>query len=1724
MKRVLPILTTWALVITAPNAHAQVSSADNLCVDAGGMGEPCSSEADCATRSYATDCVQLVANDPASRSCQAPCGRSNGNGGTIADRAACGLGETCVASPGDGSFYCKPAKFRMDLNLLDQCISHFLRGTEPSLGSTNECSLEANLNRFLDQDSDLDFDIFDTQRCIQAFLAQPECDTSVGACPSDDLTFCTSDDDCGPGLHCGEGNFCTRECGFIASREPGVGLIERQCAGRLKTCNYERGRCDVTDVELFSCAVDRDCPSGSYCFLGRCAETCSRAIDCPDSQWFCTANNRCRVRPSPDAEPGFVFDPRNYAILFGTNDVELTPIENETEAPLLIMDLTTKKEVRGNPSVGFGYRVEVTYALKQDQRCNKSPDEWTLEERADCLIDDTEEFVTALNPYGTIFAVGQPGLRIRLNTGAADRLTPGSYMATVSVIFDNGYQDRFLVRYVKTTPSGEYTGTMNVYVGREDNSLNGSRPMVITAKLDIRPTVMRWTDLLAAENMGGGEDLVDLTEGYLVHGLIHGNEALPFAWPNATSPGQNEIPVKGLYSPQLGRMRLLSVIDIPANFCISQAGPCDPSADDLKVQNLFGRDLRRIIQFAGTFDDLTRRFFGIYRERVAGLIPTGELTLDGSFVLSQKLPDESEVPLTDPLRPVSKPATISFPSLSALRTAVDAEVTQYCASHSAERSKFSSASAYRTYLGQPDFPVFDDVVEFKALVQDGLDNILSSDDRADDALTLYDFLTGRIVLCGEEEVGGEGPGTTPAPACVDEEKLRCGLALYRRAIINQFVDTSDLGNAGTGELQLFCTATLPTSGCGLPAADHRALRTLQEHNRFHQELSQATKFQADRDVSDAFFALYRNRVNPFTQGAALSFKADKLKSAFELHNSLLSLFTTTTASSVLFNWPMSRFQGIGTEWLRQMQVLARDRLEAQAQLVDLRRRVFASSTSGDQLLGEHLAQQEYLLQAYLIALQRQWQGADFNYAGDAKRAFDQVSEMLLQLHESRNPLGISPDRVFFENSDPTKVNWHNYLSVLIGDDGDGGLIAKGHAEIDAAVTNLQASLQDVDALEDSIFDINDSLEGTLTELCGDSTPRSCTELINLFNSRNGGNATQVINTITQNLTTNCSFSLAPSIDCGGLVTAFKGSVATDPPCPLNALNHTISVRGEPRACVGGEMGSLLQQREALLIERDGMVREMQTLFKQIEEFLSTRQYIEGINIGRRLKWIITRAIVFGLTVADKGTKTAEEITSEALEGADCVIIAGFAVGTSCGGSVAAGVGKSAITAARGIVEALLEAVKDELENILEIFDMEYDFAVDRREAQRELADMKTGVDGFYAAYKANQQALFDLEVQIEQVRFLAEDAAAGTSDRLGLLLDHLVGRESGSVLVGNHLVGQSARTFRRALNVTYRMVLAFAHRYNLPDSDVTALTTQVFQAVTLDDIESVINTLAEMERTYCSRESIDCDAFNNLNVMRFSLRDELFPQLRDIVDPVTGSVVTRGQQFHNIITSPPYLRRRVRGVWPVDQIEIPFSIFLQKQDNMDPPRWLLDPTQCNHILDGDASGDPSTGGTVAVNVVGTNLGDSSRSVSYELGRGHIDYLRACHAEAFQAEIGTDPILDYPIETQVVGYAPESVEGQLITPPTYYVRSGELPACINEAESRGVLPDASCWRFFARDRALAAPDYTLYIPLSIDGAETGNTWVTGEGLPEAQRPVIEDIVVYLRYRSRPISEP
>ncbi|MGM0577192.1 MAG: hypothetical protein ACQEXJ_15815 [Myxococcota bacterium] len=1804
-----------------------VDSTPNTCTDAGGRGTPCTEDADCAQNLFATVCVET--GDGGGR-CEAPCESEGETPG--ADPMQCSIGETCVAgTPRSQSnsvvHYCEPQRFRVDLNLLDLCIKHYLDKTTPVFSGA-ECSLQRNLNRLLDQNGDARFDLFDLDLCVLAFVEQRGCERDaedVLHAVDPGVRCCEEDDDCGRGSYCDpQRNICQRDCGPVASREESLGTLDRECTGALQVCHEERGRCETVDVTEQTCEVDQDCPAGAYCFLGHCAPNCYRSTDCPDSGWYCTRTNKCRALPPPEADEGFQFVPDNYAIRFVRDGLRLDAVQNTDSSQLAIMDLVTKRQVFDNSSVAFGYRMEITYGLKQDTAClqpfvdcsdpeQRPPGETEIECTArqdDCLIDPTEEWIRPTSPFGMVSAAGTPSIGVELEESVADDLTPGTYSAEVRLIFDNGDSDTIPVTYTKASPSGEYEGTLTVYMGAVENALNGNRPLQFGMRIKVYPDETRqWNELMAAHELDvDDEGLVDITTGQLVHASLHGDSALAFTRGGAGSDVPDEVHFVGLYSPELGRLRLAGVIDIPADFRIdADGGSCDPDSEALCVRNLFGRDLRRRIEFIGPFEEGIGRFHGIYRETLFGLVPDDGVTLEGGFILDQAVADDSPLPVDSPVA-ASDVSSFEFPTVTAAD--LDAEVA--CQGITSDRvedalADFSSyiAQAERGGTGTPDNPfgrttVFPDLVRFRDAIEMALgaldsDNFDETGDPTDVEaspeeisqahLNVYDFLSDWIVRCDDTDA-------SPPPGCIDEAALRCGLAIHQEAILDGTVDLDAVESPGGSPAgvtpDLFCLDTLPTEGCPSEATgsgfDYSDLFAMQEHNRFWQNLAQVLKFEADRARSDAFLTLFRNEVDPFAQGSALSYKADRLRDAIARYDEVLELVVADIPSSVLFRWPVRAFKQMGNDWLGIMQAVADDRMDAVTELVDLERRVFATTDDDDYRFAHHMMQQEYLLQVYLMVLQARWQEELFAYRGEAGPILERGQHVLSKLNPVKNELGITSNQVFFENSNPDLVNWESYRAALVGEMGDGGLVGDVQGEVGDAVDEMKSALSDLDSLEASIQDSRLELQDTLNEICGDpdlfdpsngSAPEDyCQQLLKQFDdtddwialrdckfstddsdgdestgaSNDGSNDFECPDDTEYTCSTDCTDcdetnckeivktfvlgtdAIEPYIDDDGSGSGTENpseDIINNPPrCGFEGLESTVSIQGVQRPCVGGEMGDVFAQKALVDRQRRIVIGSVQTLMGEIQASLRMKvkkKQISDTKIG--LEFGLFRPLDAALTFATIILKNSIEAGEDVAVSAGCQIIAGFSFGTDCPQKVIAGIFDSTFSLTKGLLRTALLGIQKAAAYSKDLTMTLLDRDIAGAELAAEIeADLRE-IDGLIDEYNALTQESFNLYVQLRDLRFQAQAAADRFNEEVLFVAQHLVGRESGNLLLGEAMARDASAAFEDVLVLTYKMTMAFVHHYNVPPGEASNLVNEALALVTLDDVKDFVDKLDQRVQQYCGLEGIDCDASNNVEVLRYSLRDQIFPQLQSIVDARTGEVLTAGEQFHNTITSPPYLKRRFRGSKVVDQIEIPVPVPITARRNGDNgPQWLIDPLSCNHMLDARPPQNGATHhGTLAVNVEGQNLGGGERTVHYELVRGPTDFLRACSPESVQTEIGTTPTLDYPIRTWTIGYAPVNPKAQQDDPPAYVSRSNSFSACVNEPEDSGSIDEGNCWRYFARDRSLASLDWKLVIPLQVGDASTANAWIAGEGLSEDQRPIIEDINLYFRYRARPIQE-
>ena len=160
----------------------------------------------------------------------------------------------------------------------------------------------------------------------------------------------------------------------------------------------------------------------------------------------------------------------------------------------------------------------------------------------------------------------------------------------------------------------------------------------------------------------------------------------------------------------------------------------------------------------------------------------------------------------------------------------------------------------------------------------------------------------------------------------------------------------------------------------------------------------------------------------------------------------------------------------------------------------------------------------------------------------------------------------------------------------------------------------------------------------------------------------------------------------------------------------------------------------------------------------------------------------------------------------------------------------------------------------------------------------------------------------------------------------------------------------------------------------------------------------------------------------------------------------------------------------------------------------------------NHIITGRGNG------TFAVNVIGSRL----QNLKYELHRASTDQLRSCDPSE-EVDIDGHLVRQFKVRTYTVGFAPQNANAQLDAPAELETYTNALLACKNEPERGGnYVSEERCYSYFARDRSLASPDWTLVIPVD---SGFGNEWIVDT--ETAEPPIIEDIVLYFRYRTRPI---
>lgn len=1615
----------------------------------------------------------------------------------------CSLGEACVEAQGIGGLrsYCKPVPFRVDLNLLDQCIAYFLDGKifETSSPSTNSCSLNARLGQMLNRNGDRAFNIDDVDLCIKDFLETPACDPAMGTCPGDDSrTACASDDECGAGSYCDPVlKSCTRDCGFIVSRGHEDSLLsggapaaptklERPCFARMTACNYARGRCEPAAADV-TCHVDRDCPAGGFCNLGTCTPKCYRNADCPGSDWYCAVDNTCQPKPRATPPGGEVFLPQNYSVVFAERSASLTQRDDHAELPIAIMDVRTQTQVFKSPQVVFGYRLELKYARKLDPKCSDfaraSP-----ADQEDCLISPDEEFLILENPFGTVYADGDPTVSVRLNPVAAQKLTAGRYEATLTAIFNNGQSDTIRVGFVKPTANGEYQGRVSVYDGRPENVLGTS---ALGMRLHIDKALQKtWDSLLDENHVLAENEFQDLTSGYVVRGVIHGQGSQIFEQPfplaaRGADPAGNEIPFKGIYSPASKRMRIVAVVDLPASFCTSLDGVCGPGSSGLIAKNPFGRAVRRYIQLIGPFDEGSGTFEGVYRETITGLVPY-PYTLSGGFRAYQQSQIDTPIELPAPLLATAAPAKITFPSASAAITQLDATIRASCAPADAARATtdgafpalFDEYVATRTSL--------DKLVSFDAYVEKALALLGGGTAQA---LTIYDVFRDQMKPCS----------STVTESCIDAKKLRCDVAILEKGLLKGLVRTDTIQGDDNA---LFCPKNGGGGGCGTLAAQNFALAAYQQHNRVYETLTDSLMVGARADVSDAFYTLLRAEDGTrFGIGGAVEYKKQRLLSALGQYDQILEHLVSPAGASMLFAWPMQRFVGRGDVWLAQADAMLRSRTDALSEVVDIERRLQSLPPGRDRAVVEQALHVDYLSRAYFMALEHEWEKERFVYSQVDLANLDNPlaagDQLLARLDETRNPLGIRPERVFLERN-PEEIgdeeSWKFYLHQL-----DRSL-QRLRSYAGDAVREMRGALASSDKLAETLGGAAGDLEAQLLDLCGEDVglPAGCTE-----------EAKQRLSVCRGQ---DCAVALACTTDdCRSVASMIKGG-ANDVACRADTqVNEIQYMPGPPgpnvapvrRRCVRGKVGGVLQERSMVNLQREQTFARLQRLVREFERESEYVRFAQGNNqdlvayLERNKTQVL--AMKTGLAVANE----VYELARNTATNSKCMVIVGLANGTDCPQSIASGI-------AAGIAITTKFAAAKPLELGLEASAMAKEIELTQagqRKEERELLDKletkKSEIETVLREHQVLTQQLFNLDIQLQDLTAQATAVAARFSDRVNDVTKRLRGREEGTFAARDGFVAKANAEFRRAQLEAYKALQAFLYRFNWKMRRAT-LESKLFAAVTAQDLSDFKDGLENDALAYPGTMGQDPGTGSQRRVYAFSLRQNLFPELRDIVSP-DGKLLTAGEQFHQTITSSRFRRKSASGG---EEIAIPFAIWATKSSKVaaqNGNEWLLPRGECNHLISARTTQGPIKG-TMLVVVQGVTTkqtpANAEGGFEYIIRRGDTDYLRSC----------TDgPDTDPAVNTYMIAPSPENAREMAPFPKPYVWQSLRLPAFRYSPrfESVSQVPD-DYWSRYFEGRSLSAADYEFVIP----DVTTAQSWI----LDPASTDKIEDVTFYFRYRA------
>ena len=588
-------------------------------------------------------------------------------------------------------------------------------------------------------------------------------------------------------------------------------------------------------------------------------------------------------------------------------------------------------------------------------------------------------------------------------------------------------------------------------------------------------------------------------------------------------------------------------------------------------------------------------------------------------------------------------------------------------------------------------------------------------------------------------------------------------------------------------------------------------------------------------------------------------------------------------------------------------------MDAIVELIDFKRRIQMESDENDYVFAQHLMQEEYLNQVFLLALAEKWQGELFNYTGRGKERIDAAGRLIDKADMSLNPLGIASDRVYFksktrfENEKCTALNWQNYYQNVQEALGT----VKG--TFDTAITQLQNSLADRNAFTTNAVIKKHQFEEQIEQLCGPDTaqPETC-------HLDQDGQLPEATCDGPE-----CMFEYQCEIEnetCNTVARIFKEET-DNVVCRMSEGKPWIKVGQKDRMCARGQMGALLQEKVMLEIHREEVTKKVELLMRQISGKIS---YLEDTKSGNTQLMDDLKKLNKKIRNKNKSIRNAQLIYDLAMTSAD-------AISPNPLGAQQAGAKALAITGKFGLTKSDISALeKAEQERSSKL--TQFGLTETERRLVQELNEMKFQVDALVSEYRMYTQQLANLRAKILDNHALAQNAANRASESVANIADHLVGFESGDVMLRNQMIHAARRCFQELLYQVYELTQAFVHYHNIP-SEKEEWHSRLYRLTTPGDVEKYIADMQQRAKDICDFRT--CQDANNANALVFSVRNNLFPWLTDIVGSGENKTLTKGQRFHNIITSSDYIKKRRIGGKDVEQIEIPFAIWLPGMDDTD---------------------------------------------------------------------------------------------------------------------------------------------------------------------------------------------